>query len=150
MERQMHPRQALLPGNLSLNAVYNSQLCYTSQTEQRLQETDIHNMQRAILILTLVGGILAAPLLCGAGVTAHECICDSTACCAEETTCEPDPCSDVYKEGRQKHLPMADTAQVSLLVGVEVSPAMESPRVMFAQETGGNKPFPDSDLPLLI
>ena len=54
-------------------------------------------------MIALVGSILVVPLLCTAGITEHDCICVSTECCAEEASCEPDPCDVVYaKECRRE------------------------------------------------
>lgn len=108
-------------------------------------------MRPAILILTFVGGILAAPLLCTAGVTEHECVCDSVECCAEEATCELDPCDAVYqgKDRReQDHISVGVLAP--LAIRVEVLPEDESPTGPPLLRISGNRPFPDSDLPLRI
>jgi len=107
-------------------------------------------MQHAILIVTLAIGILAAPLLCDAGVTAHECVCDSTECCGDEVTCEPDPCGDVFGGIRQVHEPTSDIVTASFSTGIEALSSSEPLPTALIQDTGGNRPFPDSDVPLRI
>lgn len=108
-------------------------------------------MQRTIMILTIVASILAAPFLCDAGVTAHECHCDSVECCPDEgTSCEPDPCDDVYKETREK---TTDNDSVDAVVSHDIVlhlAAAVLPNATARCDSGGNPPFPDSDLPLRI
>ncbi len=103
-------------------------------------------MRRPIFILAFVGGVLVAPLLCDAGVSLHACICESTECCVKEATCELDRCDVLYK----KDDPIATSVLAPVLIAVEVSTASESPATLPVQPVFGNRPFPDSDLPLLI
>ena len=99
----------------------------------------------------MAGGILAAPLLCDAGVTEHECVCDSEECCADETSCELDPCEVVYerKDPREQAPPSAGVL-LPILIGVDASPASTYQAVTSFQDTRVDRPFPDSDLPLRI
>ena len=108
-------------------------------------------MWRVTFVLALASGVIAAPLLCDAGVLVHECICNSTDCCVEEVTCDLDPCDDVYKtEGWRKQDPVTNTVLALLMIGVEVSPEGENPTTPPVQRISVNRPFPDSDLPLRI
>lgn len=108
-------------------------------------------MRRTPLILTLVCGILAAPLLCDAGIVEHDCVCDVAECCADEPTCELDPCSVVYEKQSQRH---RDTTTPNVLtpvlVGFDVSPACSDEAITSVQYTSDNNPFPYHDLPLQI
>ena len=108
-------------------------------------------MMRTILILAVVGSILAPPLLCDAGVAAHECVCDTSDCCVEETACDLDPCNDLYniEDWRRQHNIMAAAAALSL-VGLDVSAAEQTSFVPSEHNPSQNRPFPDSDLPLRI
>ena len=108
-------------------------------------------MQRTILIFAIVAGILTAPFLCDAGVTAHECHCDSVECCTDEgAACEPDPCDDVYKGTRQIQAPIDAIALAGVVIDASVAPTSDSTKMSQTLGFGGNQPFPDSDLPLRV
>jgi hypothetical protein len=107
-------------------------------------------MRRITFIATLICGILVVPLLCGAGITDHECICDSVECCPEGSTCEPDPCGDAYQASRQNHQPVAQMLLTFVTSATDVLPANEDPQAISVQGMFDNKPFPPSDLPLRI
>ena len=107
-------------------------------------------MRRTTFILALVCGILAAPLLCDAGITAHECVCDVTECCDDEATCELDPCDVVYeKKDLRTQDRTVSNARVPVSTGATVS-AADDAKPPSAQDTRVSRPFPPGDLPLRI
>ena len=108
-------------------------------------------MRESILILVIVGGVLAAPVLCLAGVAAHECVCDPVECCDEEAFCEQDPCDDAYQRenGRGQDL-RAVVAAALPLAGVEDPVSGQSSAAPSMHPHSRNLPFPESDLPLRI
>ncbi len=108
-------------------------------------------MSRATFAIVLVGSILVVPLLCTAGVTEHDCICVPTQCCAEEASCEPDPCDVVYaKECRREKDHDATTVIMPPLAGVAALATGEGIPAASGRDTCCNLPFPYSDLPLRI
>ena len=108
-------------------------------------------MREPILILVIVAGVLSAPILCAAGVAAHECVCAPVDCCDEEAFCEQDPCDDAYQRenGRQTELETA-VAAAQPLAGVEHTVDGYDHLAPPASPPSRNLPFPDSDLPLRI
>jgi hypothetical protein len=108
-------------------------------------------MREAILIIAIVGGVLAAPLLCASGVAEHECVCDPVDCCDEEAFCEQDPCDDAYQRenGRQNELETT-VAEARPLGGLEHTADSCGHRTPSGIPPSRNLPFPDSDLPLRI
>ena len=108
-------------------------------------------MSRATVIIALVGSILVVPLLCTAGVADHECICTSTECCEEETTCEPDPCDAVYeKQDRRKQDQGVAHCIIPPLARVAASSPGEGLLTTCERGTCSNLPYPNSDIPLRI
>jgi hypothetical protein len=108
-------------------------------------------MRESILILVIVAGVLAAPILCAVGVAAHECVCDPVDCCDEEAFCEQDPCDDGYQRenGRQNELETAGAA-LRYMAGVEHTADGHGHLAPSASPPSRNLPYPDSDLPLRI
>jgi len=108
-------------------------------------------MQRTILILTILIGILTAPSLCDAGVTAHDCHCEAVACCEDEgAACEPDPCDDVYNDTRQSSRSMDDLAIAIDLHEVDSRVVNAASRMTTEHIPLDDQPFPASDLPLRV
>lgn len=109
-------------------------------------------MRRAAYLLAVLGGLLVGPLLCDFGVTAHDCVCESTECCAEEVACEFDTCDDGYKteDWRRQHLVVVSVATISMLDSPVSTGAWIAPECASALYPYRNQPFPDSDLPLRI
>ena len=109
----------------------------------------IEIMQRNLLILVVMSGILAAPFLCDAGVTVHECHCETVECCADEAACEPDPCDDVYKDTRQNEDTVDDPGTAATVQVGTVLPA-SSPFPSPSATCDCDQSIPDRTLPLLI
>ena len=108
-------------------------------------------MREAILILAIVGGVLAAPVLCTAGVTEHECVCADTDCCDKEVICEQDPCDDAYQRENGRRQDLGTTIAAALpLAGVADTTVGHDYCALPAKPPSRNLPFPDSDLPLRI
>ena len=144
-DRNFHPESAVQPSSECLELFLKVQRTGFSNT------VSIVMMSRTVFVIALVGGILALPLLCIAGVTEHDCVCVSVECCAEETTCEPDPCNAIYeKKDRREPDPDGVPAIVPPLSGISASVIVDGPAAASTQDTCCNLPFPDSDLPLRI
>jgi hypothetical protein len=103
------------------------------------------------LVLAIVGGILAAPLLCDAGVAEHDCVCAFSECCDQEVTCDLDPCADVDKtENWRKQDSMASNVPALPLNGADIPVTRQSSAAPSGHLPSRNRPYPASDLPLLI
>jgi hypothetical protein len=107
---------------------------------------------RVALLVCALWAIIAAPVLCTAGVLAHECECDEVCICDHESECEADPCSELLLRKDESG------------TDVEV-PALAAARLVASDPESGDRmaappcPHPDrapplgvphpSDLPLL-
>ena len=118
-------------------------------TASRSPFTDI--VRRLTVVLVIIGGFLAVPVLCDTGVAEHGCICDTTDCCVEEVLCELDPCGDVYKteEWRDGDSGIGIVARLPL-EGIDDATVVLATNAPTRQHPFRNQPYPDSDLPLLI
>jgi hypothetical protein len=52
-------------------------------------------MNRAGILIVLGWAVIAAPLLCVAGVLQHDCPCAEESSCEHELDCGSDPCSEM-------------------------------------------------------
>ena len=102
-------------------------------------------------MLALTCGFLATPLLCDAGVAVHQCVCDSTECCADEDACELDACGFLYmRDDWNFQAPINLGAMDTLLVdGLETPTDVPEPTDPPAHAID-NRPFPASELPQRI
>jgi hypothetical protein len=107
-------------------------------------------MRESILILVIAAGVLAAPLLCAVGVSAHECVCDTVDCCDDETFCEKDPCTDGYQRENWRQDEISAAVAPQALTGLTPDPRRGLEDSASAVPPRPNLPFPDSDLPLRI
>jgi hypothetical protein len=106
---------------------------------------------RTTTLIALFCSISVVPLLCTAGVTEHGCVCETSECCTDEATCEPDPCDVVYqKEARREHDQGEPSVVVPPLAGIEISVTGEDPPAVSPRYNCCNLPYPSSDLPLRV
>lgn len=105
-------------------------------------------MRESILILFIVGGVFAAPLLCAAGIAAHECVCDPAECCDDDSFCEMDPCADGLLLENWRHEEL-DAAAPMLQPQTGVEPEADLHKICtYTAPCRRNLPFRDTDLPL--
>lgn len=119
-------------------------------------------MPRRLLVLTLAGVVLLLPALCTGGWLLHPCDCGTGASCEHEIDCEDDPCetgvlrtesavSQVEATMAQQPVanPAADLVDEALRAarGPITSP---HPAPATAAWRNDGRPYPPSDLPLLI
>mgnify|MGYP001594619423 FL=1 len=108
--------------------------------------------------LTLLSACWAfsIPLLCTSGMLVHPCDCESPTGCGHETECSDDPCNVtvIVQNGSSiRAFNLSELVAAPLddapLVAVEAMPCSFTLRLV---EPPGqdNRPYADSDLPLLI
>ena len=109
-------------------------------------------MIRLGMLLIAVWTIVASPLLCEAGVFAHECHCEADCLCDDELECEEDPCGDPF-------LRKGESRDDSSPGSTALSPLPNRSSWLAPDRTGAPRATPDrapplgsphpSDLPLL-
>ena len=105
-------------------------------------------MKQSLLILVLATVTIAAPVLCDAGITAHECHCEEGGCCAEGTACEADPCDDVRQELRFVHDPSERVTADRPAVIMLAPPPWLASSLETTDQNGAAPPYADGNLPL--
>jgi len=113
-------------------------------------------LRQDILILAGFWALLLSPALCEGGLLAHPCDCDEHDVCHHEDGCATDPCVDAVRpddDGTPLLAPAAGGPAASL-AAVQVDPAapevLESRHRPPPEPPSFGRPYPDSDLPLLI
>jgi hypothetical protein len=111
-------------------------------------------MSRSSLTLLLAVALLLLPGLCSGGVLLHPCECGETVACEHEAACESDPCEigmlrvDSAAQGLEQECPAA--ALLPMAVAARASDPSSRGASSTLPPTGIGRPFPPSDLPLLI
>jgi hypothetical protein len=114
-------------------------------------------LNRPALVILALWASVAAPVLCTAGVLAHECECASGVVCEHETDCERDPCSEqLYRKDGSSGASVDGAAHDApaacpVSAGIVARSAAAGPAIPSRPDLA---PPPDvrheSDLPLLI
>lgn len=110
-----------------------------------------------ILLLATVWALLLSPALCEGGLLAHPCHCDEHEACPHEADCATDPCVDVVRPDDDATPQFAPVVESQQPAAATVAPADPS-KPCYPQrwscppsdEPPAGRPYPDSDLPLLI
>jgi hypothetical protein len=96
------------------------------------------------------------PLLCTAGVLVHPCDCESPTGCDHETECSDDPCNVIVIVQNDSSVRAFDLSELvaapidhAPLVAVDAMLCRFTLRLVEAPGQD-NRPYADSDLPLLI
>lgn len=114
-------------------------------------------MIRSAWLIVALWAIITAPVLCTAGVLAHECQCSDGEVCEHEADCEVDPCSEqiLRRDGPQDG--SAGDSDYDALVQVPTFATIVARSDSFDRaRSGPPDPTPPlgvphaSDLPLLI
>lgn len=113
-------------------------------------------VRQDILLLAGFWALLLSPALCEGGLLGHPCDCDEHEVCHHEDGCATDPCADVVRpdDDVAPFLAAAADGPTGFTASVQVDQTIpELPqrhRRPPPDEPSRGRPYPDSDLPLLI
>ena len=113
-------------------------------------------MGRTLTLLSAGWALTLLPVLCTAGVLIHPCECDSPVGCSHESECADDPCNSATLPQTENALRTTEVpVQVPAFLPAEGAGAGLTPHSIALRRSRwplrwAHRPFPESDIPLLV